>query len=50
MMASEIPDRDIAIDKRRHLPEGVKAENPLLVVLTRIERDEDFLEIDVVRA
>ena len=37
-----IPDRDVAIDQRRHLARMRETQNPLLVGIAGIERDEDL--------
>ncbi len=45
-----IPDRDVAIDQGRHLAGRRKTQNPVLVGLVRIERDEHLIEGDIVGA
>ena len=37
-----IPDRDVAIDQRRHLARARETQNPLLVGVAGIERNEDL--------
>jgi len=41
-----IPDRDVAIDQRRHFPGRRDIEKSLLVSRAGIERDQHFLERD----
>src|SRR3954469_13303086 len=48
--SQRIPDRDIAIDQRRHLAGLRNAQYALLVLVTGIKRDEDFLEREFVGA
>src|SRR3954454_2180714 len=45
-----IPDRDVAIDKGGDPAGRGESKNALFVLLPRVERDEDLIEINVVRA
>jgi hypothetical protein len=45
-----IPDRNVAVDERRHLARRREIKNSLLVLRAGIERNEYFLKLDVVGA
>src|SRR5216684_6790465 len=43
-----IPDRDVAVDQRGNLARMCETQDPLLVGITGIERDKNFIEGDIV--